>query len=220
MSLLFSLLSGENQSSTEPEGPLGTIQTVGNLYRVRLTRQVGQWTVSIKSRQPFSLRVTGRSPVDFIFMFVERTSGNNTGLDLKEGRPQAGKNATLYLTVSDSTTLTVTEVSLVPVSGSGEVSGTTEALGRGNYLVSLDRVPDVRFSVRLVGQLDTSTRLSSKLFQRQSNTLLRSSNLTVAVRELGSRSQVKGHAVSNSSNCSSRVRRCEKVSSQSQEYLL
>ncbi|KPP57640.1 hypothetical protein Z043_124615, partial [Scleropages formosus] len=143
--------SGENQGNTELNGPLGTIQAVGNLYRVQLNQQVGLWTVNISSSQPYSLKVTG-------------------------------KNSTLYLTVSDSVTLTVTAVSLVEASGSQEFNGTIESLGRGNYLVSVDRVPEGQFSVRLLGLLDSSTRSSSTPFQRQSNTQLRASNLIVTAQ--------------------------------------
>uniref|UniRef100_A0A8C9RCE8 von Willebrand factor A domain-containing protein 7-like n=1 Tax=Scleropages formosus TaxID=113540 RepID=A0A8C9RCE8_SCLFO len=174
--------SGENQGNTELNGPLGTIQAVGNLYRVQLNQQVGLWTVNISSSQPYSLKVTGRSPADFIFMFVEKTNGFREGLVSREGRPLLGKNSTLYLTVSDSVTLTVTAVSLVEASGSQEFNGTVESLGRGNYLVSVDRVPEGQFSVRLLGLLDSSTRSSSTPFQRQSNTQLRASNLIVTAQ--------------------------------------
>ncbi|KAL4604750.1 hypothetical protein GN956_G25641 [Arapaima gigas] len=183
-SLTFTLQSpsGVCQGSGVKNGPLGTLQAVSNLYRVLLNKEAGLWKVIISSSEPYSLKVTGRSPVDFIYMFVEKANDPHEGLNLKEGRPQTGKNVSLHLTVSDSTTFTVTEVSLVLASRSGKVRGTVESLGRGNYLVSVDRVPEAPFRVQMVGHLGSSTHSSNTPIQRQSNTLLRSSNLVVTVQ--------------------------------------
>ncbi|KPP57857.1 hypothetical protein Z043_124371, partial [Scleropages formosus] len=182
-SLSFTLQnpSGVSQSSGVTNGPLGTIQAVGNLYRVQLNQQVGPWRVSISSNQPYSLKVTGQSSINFRFDFVKTFSEPVSGYIVTKSRPNTGGNATLLLTVISSSTVNVTEVSLVEVLGSGKVNGTIKSLGQGDYLVSVDKVPDFQFGVRLAGLLDSSTQSSNALFQRQSNTQPRSSNLTVTV---------------------------------------
>ncbi|KAK6324587.1 hypothetical protein J4Q44_G00039290 [Coregonus suidteri] len=53
--------SGVTQKQNEANGKLGTVQTVGNLYRVRLAsnKQTGLWEISMNSNQPYTLKVTG-----------------------------------------------------------------------------------------------------------------------------------------------------------------
>lgn len=57
----MSLIIGVSQSSTQDTGPLGTIQTVGNLKRVRLSalNQTGLWEIHIKSTNTYTVKVTG-----------------------------------------------------------------------------------------------------------------------------------------------------------------
>lgn len=53
---------GVSQSNTEANGKLGIIQTVGNLRRIRLNaaHQSGPWKISMKSDQPYTVKVTGQ----------------------------------------------------------------------------------------------------------------------------------------------------------------
>lgn len=83
----------------------------------------------------------------------------------------------MSLTGSDSATLT--EVALVESSGSEEIKGVVEAQGSGNFLVKVNRIPSVAFVVRVKGQGDITR--ASTVFQRQTPTNFRASNLTITV---------------------------------------
>lgn len=84
------------------------------------------------------------------------------------------------VTVTGSDSTTVTEVSLVESSGSGEVNGSVEAQGGGDFLVRFDRIPSKQFVVLVKGQkVNGSSKMSSMIFQRQSPTSITASTLTV-----------------------------------------
>lgn len=87
-----------------------------------------------------------------------------------------GVNGSLLVTLTGSDSATVTEVTLVESSGSGEVKGTVEPRGGGNFLVLVDVVPLVEFAVRVTGRDGGAI-----VFQRQSCTSFRGSNVTVIV---------------------------------------
>ncbi|XP_041964174.1 von Willebrand factor A domain-containing protein 7 isoform X2 [Alosa sapidissima] len=148
----FTLYSptGESQNHGVPEGPLGTIQRVGNLQRVQLNahNRTGLWDITINSTAKFTVKVTG-------------------------------KNATLLMSVTGSDSLKVTELALVPVSGSGVVNGTVEAIGGGDFLVTIEELPAGDFTVHLKGETSGVSRSSPTLFQRQSSTQLRASSVAV-----------------------------------------
>lgn len=63
------MFSGLTQSQSEASGKLGTIQTVGNLHRIRLNseKQAGNWQININSNQPYTLKITGRIGYMFIY---------------------------------------------------------------------------------------------------------------------------------------------------------
>ncbi|KAK6324606.1 hypothetical protein J4Q44_G00039480 [Coregonus suidteri] len=146
-SLSFTLTSpsGVSQSDSEANGPLGTIQTVGNLRRVSLTshNHTGLWEISMNSIEFYSLKVIGQSSVNFGYHFVEAFGGAHGDFGLKEGRPLTGGNITLLVSVTWGDSVTVTEVALVEASGSGsEVNGTLQSLGgtgSGDFLVTMAR---------------------------------------------------------------------------------
>ena len=52
-----------SQSNTQLSGGLGTIQSVGNLWRIRLDddKQTGTWKIQMASAQPYTLKVTGQT---------------------------------------------------------------------------------------------------------------------------------------------------------------
>lgn len=81
----------------------------------------------------------------------------------------------MSLTGSDSAT--VTEVALVVSFGSEEIKGVVVPQGSGNFLVQVDMIPSVEFVVRVKG----SNQDSSNIFQRQSLTNFRGSNLKITV---------------------------------------
>ncbi len=85
----------------------------------------------------------------------------------------------MYLTGIE--TITVTEVALVELSGSGEFKGVVEKQESGNFLVFIDRIPSVEFAVRVKGGDFTSTPGTAIVFERQSSTNFRPSNLTITV---------------------------------------
>ncbi|XP_036071148.1 uncharacterized protein LOC118599638 [Oryzias melastigma] len=117
-----------------------------------------------------------------------QSQGPLGGFELVENRPTAGSNTSLEVTLLEADSTTVTEVTLVESSGSGQVNGLVEAQGGGQYLVHFDKIPSVEFVVLVKGQSTNSTtsRASSVAFQRQSTTSLRASTLTVTVSDTGS----------------------------------
>uniref|UniRef100_A0A4W6FN58 von Willebrand factor A domain containing 11 n=2 Tax=Lates calcarifer TaxID=8187 RepID=A0A4W6FN58_LATCA len=95
-SITFTLISptGESQQSSDTTGSLITSsQSVGNFQTLRIIKQVGQWEIKMVSTNPYSLKVIGQSPIDFLFDFVEVSQGVFTGFDVLETRPKAGKGA-------------------------------------------------------------------------------------------------------------------------------
>lgn len=56
-------IPGVNQSQKEETGKLGTLGTVGNLWRIRINpdKETGTWKINIKSTQPYTLKVTGQT---------------------------------------------------------------------------------------------------------------------------------------------------------------
>ncbi|XP_054907451.1 von Willebrand factor A domain-containing protein 7-like [Poeciliopsis prolifica] len=159
-------------------------QTVGNLHTVKLLTLAGVWEIGIVSKNSYSLKVVGESSIDFLFDFIVESDGPFGGFDVIDNRPTAGGNASLLVTLFGSDSAPVTEVTLVESSGSGQVNGTVEAQGGGQYIVRFDRIPSVEFVVLVKGQNNNGvSRASSGIFQRQSTTSLRASGLTVAVDE-------------------------------------
>ncbi|XP_063075244.1 mucin-5AC-like [Engraulis encrasicolus] len=178
--------TGATQSNTASTGAVGTIQSVGNFWTVRLnsTGQGGLWGISMASTQPYSIKVTGQSGIDFLFDFVEISLGDHPTFDLLPGRPSANENATLFLTVTGGDSVSVSEVLLVPTSGAEAVNTTVEDREGGDYLVTVDRLPEGEFNIRIRGETNAASRASPDVFERQSSTQLRTSSLTVTVAAL------------------------------------
>ncbi|RVE63985.1 hypothetical protein OJAV_G00141760 [Oryzias javanicus] len=177
--------SGELHNSTSTGSSIITDELVGNLRTLRLRAQVGLWELRIGSTNPYNMMVVGQSPIDFIFRFMVQSQGPLGGFDLLENRPTAGSNTSLQVTLLEADSSTVTEVTLVESSGSGQVNGLVEAQGGGQYWVQFDKIPSVEFVVLVKGQIINSTTsgASSVTFQRQSTTSLRASALTVTVSD-------------------------------------
>ncbi|XP_028974266.2 von Willebrand factor A domain-containing protein 7 [Esox lucius] len=176
--------SGMSQRDVESRGALGTIQTVGNLQRISLTsdNQTGLWEISIKSTAPYSLKVIGQSSINFVYNFVEAFERAQGEFGLKEGRPLTGSNVTLLVSVTGSDSVKLKEVALIEASGS-EFNGTLQSLGSngGDFLVSLVRLPQGEFVVRLRGETNSDTgRVSPNLFQRQASTQIKTSSISVS----------------------------------------
>lgn len=95
----------------------------------------------------------------------------------------------------------MTEVSLVQLLGSEEIKGVVEPQGSGNFLVQVDRVPSVEFVVQVTGRDDGATS-SASVFQRQSSTNFRPSNLTISVSTHPRPSVSQEHRIEHKRICS------------------
>ncbi|XP_030643650.1 von Willebrand factor A domain-containing protein 7-like [Chanos chanos] len=175
--------SGISQNETESDGALGDIQTVGNFYRVQLNsqNQTGIWQISINSAQPYTIKVTGQSVIDFLFNFVEIIQEPAPAYAVLDSRPKADGNTTLLVTVTGGESVKLTEVALVEASGSGVVNGTLQDVGGGDYLVTVTLVPAEKFVVRVRGE-STLSRSTPNIFQRQSSTQLSPSNISITTQ--------------------------------------
>ncbi|KAL7887781.1 hypothetical protein AOLI_G00055020 [Acnodon oligacanthus] len=177
--------SGQSQSSGQSDGSLAVVQSVVNFHmvQVRNSSQPGLWSIYVNSTQPYTLKVTGKSSVNFQFDFVEVYQTPHPGYTVFKSRPRADGNVTLLLSMLGSGSEVPTEVLLVEASGSRFHTGLLEDLGNGDYLVTVTTVPKGEFSVRVIGQTNSSSTSGYNVFQRQSSTRHRASNFTVtAVR--------------------------------------
>ncbi|XP_076139012.1 von Willebrand factor A domain-containing protein 7-like [Alosa pseudoharengus] len=184
---IFTIISptGVTQNNTESSGALGSIQTAGNFRTVRLntTEQGGVWEIRVDSTQAYTIKVIGQSGIDFLFDFVEIFMEPQPGFQILSGRPSANKNATLLVTVTGES-VSLTGVQLVPTSGAQPVNTTVEDRGQGDYLATVDRLPEGEFAVSVTGLTGVASRTSHNLFQRQTSTQLRTSGVTVTVSAL------------------------------------
>ncbi|KAK0134880.1 von Willebrand factor A domain-containing protein 7 [Merluccius polli] len=171
--------SGVSQSTNSPNESLATVKVVGNFRTLQINPTVGIWEIMLLSTNPYTIKVIGQSGIDFLFDFVQFFQGASEGFDVLENRPGAGGNGTLLLTLTGSDSGTVTDVSLVEASGSGEVNGRMETLGGGEFLAHFDTIPSVEFVVRVKGNTDSRSKASTNDFQRQSNTQLKASTLAI-----------------------------------------
>ncbi|XP_032401524.1 uncharacterized threonine-rich GPI-anchored glycoprotein PJ4664.02-like [Xiphophorus hellerii] len=186
-SLTFTLTSstGVSQSSSESSGSLASISTAGNLWVLRLNpeNQAGQWAIALNSNTAYTVKVTGRSSLNFVYNLVEPQEGTNGSVIPKEGRPSTGDNVTLWVTVTGSDTATVRDVSLFDFSRSTQVNGSVQSIGNGDYLVAFSEVPAGSFLLQLTGQETNSTSAPTS-FQRQASTQITPSSLSVTVSTL------------------------------------
>uniref|UniRef100_A0A8B9LIB7 von Willebrand factor A domain-containing protein 7-like n=1 Tax=Astyanax mexicanus TaxID=7994 RepID=A0A8B9LIB7_ASTMX len=181
-SLKFTLKSpsGVSQSNSVASGSLAKIQTVGNLWRLQFNSatETGLWTINMDSKAAYNIKVTGQSPITFVYNFVEEFKGPHPGFAVIEGRPQTGLPTKLLLTATSqkgAEALTVKEIALVEVSGSQVVDGKIQEMGGGDFLVSVDKIPAGEFVVMMKGE----EKASSSKFQRQSTTQMSLSKITV-----------------------------------------
>ncbi|KAK9981269.1 hypothetical protein ABG768_000822 [Culter alburnus] len=183
-SLTFNLRSptGVSQSNTVANGPLGKIQTVGNLQRIQLNKnEMGLWHIDMTTTRPYTIKVIGQSAITFIYNFVEEFKGPHPGYAVIDGRPSAGSPAKLLLTLTGEKgpeALEVHEVALVEVSGVKVSNGSVEKMAGGDFLVTVKEVPEGEFVILLKGKDKTF----SSLFQRQTTTLMSQSKVTVKAK--------------------------------------
>ncbi|KAL6110279.1 uncharacterized protein ACO6RY_19394 [Pungitius sinensis] len=183
-SLTFDLTSstGVTQSSSQSSGPLASFSTIGNLHRLNINtdNQTGLWEIRVNSTNPYSVKVTGQSTLNFIYNLVEADEGGRGDFSVKEGRPPSGGNASLLVSVTESDTVKVTEVTMLDSSGTTEVNGSLQSVGKGTFLVTFSGIPAGDFVVRLRGEDNSSTsRATQRSFQRQASTQISTSSISV-----------------------------------------
>ncbi|XP_035515445.1 LOW QUALITY PROTEIN: uncharacterized protein LOC118326538 [Morone saxatilis] len=139
-------------------GKLGTIQTVGNLRRIRLNadKQTGTWQINIKSNQPYTLKVTAveqnaKSIITFIYNFVKASE------DLTQVMQYSVGVHNKYLVLR-----------LIAIAQQ-------VTWANGDILVTVDEVPGGEFVVILRG---TDKRVNNR-FQRQSTTQMSVSKVNI-----------------------------------------
>ncbi|XP_034043930.1 von Willebrand factor A domain-containing protein 7-like [Thalassophryne amazonica] len=170
---------GVTQSSSQSNGPLGSFSKVGNLYRLQINaeNQTGLWELTVTSNNPYSIKVTGQSSIDFVFNLVEKHGGAHSDFGPKTGRPLTGGNVSLMITVTDSDTVNLTDVTLVDISGKTEILGSLQVFGSDSFLATFTGVPDGDNVVRLKGT-ENSTSTPSQ-FQRQASAQIKMSTISV-----------------------------------------
>ncbi|XP_014906404.1 uncharacterized protein PB18E9.04c-like [Poecilia latipinna] len=193
--------AGVSQSSSESRGSLGLISTAGNLWVLSLNSEIqaGQWAITIDSNTAYTVKVTGRSSLNFVYNLVEPQEGTNGSVIPKAGRP--GGNVTLWVTVTGSDTATVRDVTLFDFSRSTQVDGSVQSIGKSDYLVAFREVPAGSFLVWLTGQ-ETNSSSTPNSFQRQASTQIRTSSLSVTA-QADSQSIEPGSSISVSFTVSS-----------------
>uniref|UniRef100_A0A3B1JGI1 Uncharacterized protein n=1 Tax=Astyanax mexicanus TaxID=7994 RepID=A0A3B1JGI1_ASTMX len=174
--------SGQIQASLQSEGSLGIIETVANLQTVRINspNPAGNWTLNIASLLSCTIKVTGKSPINFKFDLVDIANIPlpNSGYSVSQTRPSTDGSFTLLVSLLGSGSGLISELVLVDSSGSGLYKGSLEDQGSGDYLVTVETAPKGDFYIRITGQFNSST--SSK-FQRQSSTRYRASTISITV---------------------------------------
>lgn len=190
LSFTFTNPAGVSQTSSQASGPLGSMTVAGNLRRISLHNHTGLWEVRVTSSDPYVVKVTGESSVDFIFNLVEAFEGVHGDFALKEGRPMAGGNATLAVTVTGGDAVEATEIFLWESSQQIKVSGALQSFGGGTYLAGFTGVPAGDYAVVVKGD-DGS---SGSSFHRQASTRLKTSSISV-IAEVKDTSMEPGSSV-------------------------
>ncbi|XP_028277934.1 von Willebrand factor A domain-containing protein 7-like, partial [Parambassis ranga] len=171
--------TGESQSTEAAGSVIKGSVSAGNFKILQLNKQVGLWEIKMVSTNPYTVKVIGQSAIDFLFDFVEMSQGPFGGFYSLETRPRAGTNGSLLISVTGSDSATVTDVTLVESLGSEEIKSVVVPQGNGNFLAQVNRMPSAEFVVRVMGRDDTAASSTSIIFQRQSSTNFRASNLTI-----------------------------------------
>ncbi|XP_066535056.1 von Willebrand factor A domain-containing protein 7-like isoform X2 [Hoplias malabaricus] len=173
--------SGASQSSDQTSGDVGIIQTVDNFQTVHpnIADVAGVWLISMNSEEPYTIEAFGKSPIDFLFDFVE-LSDNYQSYAVLNSRPAADGNLTLIVSMVGGDTVRPTEVALIGASNSNAYNGTLKEVAFGMYLATFDSVPAGGFFVRVTGM--NTSRASNGLFQRQSSIQLQTSSIKVTAQ--------------------------------------
>ncbi|XP_077460411.1 von Willebrand factor A domain-containing protein 7-like isoform X2 [Stigmatopora argus] len=182
--LTYNLTSptGVTQNSSESSGPLASLILAGTLRRLSFNNDVetGLWEISVNSEEPYLVRITGQSPVNFIFTLGEPREDLDADFLPREGRPISGRNMTILITLTGENS-NASEVTLFDSAGPTEVNGTLEFLERTDYLATFNEIPAGNFMLRLRGfrNLPDST---PSMFERQAATQISTSTFSLTTQ--------------------------------------
>uniref|UniRef100_A0AAV2JA24 von Willebrand factor A domain-containing protein 7-like n=1 Tax=Knipowitschia caucasica TaxID=637954 RepID=A0AAV2JA24_KNICA len=155
-----------------------TSSIVGNFRRIHLKEEVGEWEMRVKSNFPYTAKIVGDSPLDFIYDIMGPAQGPLGGTVAQTNRPKAGEKANVELTLIGSETATVTEVLLLTPNGT--VEGKVTSLGNKEYSVEFDPMPAGESRLLVKGKTGQG---SSKTFQRLSPAKIMTSSISVIAEE-------------------------------------
>ncbi|XP_060678184.1 von Willebrand factor A domain-containing protein 7-like [Hemiscyllium ocellatum] len=173
---------GTSQLSTQFSGSLALIKRFGDLTVIHLHSppDSGEWELFVMSGTPYSVKVTGRSVVNFLYDFVQPFQGPHPGLTLLPGRPMAGRESVMAVTVPglpQYPALQLQDVALIDTRGEvlqreplGSISGD------GIFLVKFRELPGRPFHVQLNGQSEMEMK-----FRRQSPSINTATHTTLQV---------------------------------------
>ncbi|KAJ0004026.1 hypothetical protein NQD34_010240 [Periophthalmus magnuspinnatus] len=158
-----------------------TSTTVGNFRRMKLMKQVGIWEMRVESDNPYTAKIVGDSPLNFIYDFLGPAQGPLGGMIASESRPKADAKGSLELTLIGSDTATLTGASLQ--TSNGTVDGNVTSLGNKEYLVEFDPMP-TEPSTLIVRGANSRSQSTAASFQRISPGNIKTSSISVTADEL------------------------------------
>ncbi|XP_075042709.1 von Willebrand factor A domain-containing protein 7 [Mixophyes fleayi] len=133
----------------------GHHQTYGRFTRVFLSDplQAGNWSIYVESDGPHSVRIQGRSSVDFLYYFGTPVNGSHPGLYQLNSQPVAGVSAILVVDVIGlPESANLSHVSLTSVSGEILTVELEKANQTGLLVAQVGHIPIGGFSVGVRGQ--------------------------------------------------------------------
>ncbi|XP_068106479.1 von Willebrand factor A domain-containing protein 7 isoform X2 [Hyperolius riggenbachi] len=114
--------------------------------------EVGNWSVFMKSAGPNSIRVQGRSSLDFLYYFGTPVNGSHPGLYQLNSQPVAGVPAVLVVDVIGlPESANLSHVNLSPVNGGTRTVELESANQTGLLVAQIGEVPIGEFSVGVSG---------------------------------------------------------------------
>ncbi|XP_072122222.1 von Willebrand factor A domain-containing protein 7 isoform X1 [Mobula birostris] len=173
---------GVQQPHSNSLGTLAMIERLGDLFIITLNAapELGEWSLTVQSGTPYTVKVTGQSVVDFLYEFVEDFEGPHPGMVMVTGRPMAGEPATLKVTMTgleNYPSHQPKDISLLDFQGrtlSKKVLTPTSETGI--FLVEFVSFPSQELLLLLQG-----TEESGRIFQRQSPSVTSNSSTKLTV---------------------------------------
>ncbi|XP_075692455.1 von Willebrand factor A domain-containing protein 7 [Rhinoderma darwinii] len=133
----------------------GRRQSYGKFTRVFLSDplQVGNWTIFMKTVEPYSIHIQGRSAVDFLYYFGTPINGSHPGLYQLNNQPVAGVPVILVVdAIGLPVSANLSHVSLTTRNGKTQTAELETANQAGLYTAKISDIPIGEFSVGVRGQ--------------------------------------------------------------------